>query len=150
MKKLAALLAAVMMLMGFALADQTVTLPGGNYKISIPDDMTYSSQSRSDLPQFSFAYFSQTLEMDVFFYSSGGRSIMEMAEMLQADGVGAEVRQIGGRQMLCYRMTDEADGSKCIVYSMLDGGQVIEILFWYANSSAASQTEKIISGISPT
>jgi hypothetical protein len=144
MKRLAVLLLACLMLCGCALAEQEVALPGERFALQLPDDMQYNMQGRSDVPQFQFAYFNKKLEMDVFAYYSEGKTLAEMRDMLRKDDVKPEIRKIAGVELLSYSMTDESGSTMCTAFSMLDGDQVIEILFWYAEDSAAKQAEGIM------
>ncbi len=148
MRKLAvpALVLVLVMICGCALAEQRITLPGDRLTLRLPDEMTFSAAGRSELEEFRFAYYTKTLEMDVFAYPSGGKTLAEMGDMVRNSGVQAEIRKIGGIQVLCYSMTDES-GNPCAMYALQDGDQVIEIAFWYAEEKAAKQAEKIMKTI---
>lgn len=146
MKRIAILALALVLICGCALADQRITLPGNRLTLQLPDDMTFSAAGRSELEEFQFAYFTKTLEMDVFAYPSGGKTLAEMGDMVRNSGVPAEIRKISGIQVLCYSMTDE-NGNPCAMYALQDGDQVIEIAFWYAEDKAAKQAEKIMKTI---
>ncbi len=146
MRRLAVLLLACLMICGYAAAEQKVALPGERLSLTLPDEMTFSAEGRSDLEEFQFAYFTKILEMDVFAYPDGGKSLTEMRDMLRGDGVQAEIRKYGGLQVLCYSMTDES-GNPCAMYALEDEDQVIEIAFWYAEEKAAKQADKIMGTI---
>ena len=89
MKKFAvpALILALVLICGCAMAEQRITLPGERLTLRLPDEMTFSSAGRSELEEFRFAYFTKTLEMDVFAYPSGGKSLAEMGDMVRNSGV---------------------------------------------------------------
>ena len=82
MKKWIALILCLLIPVCGALADQQITLPGDHYSLTLPDGMQYSPQNKTDKevsPYFQYAYFSGTLEMDVFQYASGGVTLKKLA-----------------------------------------------------------------------
>ena len=149
MRKWVALMLCALMLCGTALADQQVALPGEHYTLTVPDAMEYSPKnpSRKDGPDFQYAYFSRTLEMDVFMYENGGTTVRGLAESMLGTGVDATVQNVNGLELLCYTGADPADGANFIGYVLMDGGQAIEIVFWYANQEAMDQSAEIMNSI---
>ena len=65
-----------------------------------------------------------------------GADLIENAQTLVSSGKDAEVREIGGVELLVYRDTDEADGAKCIGYMYPTGDSFVEICFWYGTNEA--------------
>jgi len=134
-------------LAGAALADQTVNLPESSWSLLLPDGMTYDPPLEGE--DCLFAWVSDTLEMDVFRYPAGKATLREMAEQLVSAGQEAELRNVSGVEMLCYRAVDTSlDQAPCIGYAMREGESIIEICFWYATQEAGDLTEQIISSIS--
>ena len=149
MKNWLALILCVLMLGNCALAEQQVMLPGEHYTLTLPDSMTYSPKnpSRKDGPDFQFAYFSKSLEMDVFMYANGGTTVRGLAENMRSTGLDATVQNVNGTEMLCYTGVDPADGASYIGYVLMDGDQAIEIAFWYGNQEAMDQSAEIMNSI---
>ena len=151
MKKWIALILCLLIPVCGALADQQITLPGDHYSLTLPDGMQYSPQNKTDKevsPYFQYAYFSGTLEMDVFQYASGGVTLKKLAGSMKEKGHSVTIQAVNGLDLLCYTdVVDEADGASCIGYVLIDGDQVIELAFWYATQDAMKQTETIISSI---
>ena len=151
MKKIVSLFICMILLCGTAAA-QTVSLPNSGYVLELPDGMKYSMPEPEDYGMA--AYTSETLEMDWLSYPKADaerrgmkETLRETAEDRAALGADIELREISGIEMLCFRITDEADGAPCIAYVFEDGDMLIEINFWYATQEAADETEKIISSI---
>jgi len=144
MKKGMALLAALVLLFSCALADQTVELPGGRRFLTLPDAMTPVSLKPGD--DALMAYLSPTLEMDVFsFANETDKSIHDVADWIVSEGYEAQIQRIGGIDMVVFQQTDET--ASCIGYNFLDGDQVLQIVFWYADQAAADQAGTIMAGI---
>lgn len=143
MKRLICVVTVILLLTaGVALADQSVSLPGG-FSLTVPDNMSYDGQAVEDSGSFCFAYVSGTLEMDVFSYSSSGE-LRQMVEEITARGNDAELRSINGIEAICYRGTDPADGAPFIGYVMKRGNKLTEVVFWYADQNAANLTKIIM------
>ena len=155
MKKSLMLMMCVMLcliMVGSALADQSVTLPGDRYSVTLPDGMQYSPQNPSDRnqsPYFQFAYFSGSLEMDVFAYDNGGVTLAGLAESMRSQGHTVTIQQINGMDTLCYSGVVDAsgDGAACIGYVIMDGNQVVEIAFWYANQQGMDTATEIMNSL---
>lgn len=151
MKKWIALILCLLIPVCGALADQQIQLPGEHYSLTLPDGMQYSPKNNKDQkqsPNFQYAYFSGTLEMDVFQYAGGGVTLKKVAESMQEKGHSVSIQSVNGLELLCYTdVVDDADGASCIGYVLMDGDQVIELAFWYATQDAMKQTETIISSI---
>ena len=152
MKKVFCLLILFALLPAFAAAEQEVLLPGGRYAVDVPDRMTYSAPEAGDSGVE--AYISDTLEMDYRSYPVAEAAafgllptLRESAERLAADGADVELREVNGIEMLCFRITDDADGAACIAYVFEDGEMLIEIDFWYATQEAAEKTKLIMETI---
>ena len=151
MKKWIALILCALVIGGSALADQQVSLPGNRYTLTLPDSMKYSPKNPSDRdesPDFQFAYYSGTLEMDVFLYDNGGVTLRGLAESMRGKGLDATVQNVNGTELLCYTdVVDSSDGVSCIGYVLMDGDQAIEIAFWYASQEAMDQSAEIMNSI---
>lgn len=152
MKRVIVLLILLALLPACAAAEQEVVLPGGRYAVSVPDRMVYSAPEGGDMGVE--AYISETLEMDWLSYPKADaerrgmkETLRETAEDRAALGADIELREISGIEMLCFRITDEADGAPCIAYVFEDGDMLIEINFWYATQEAADETAAIMETI---
>lgn len=153
MKRAVLLVAVMLLLFSHALAEQWITLPGGRYELALPDRLVYSAPEAGD--DGVEAWISDTLEVDAFAVSlAEARSLLglketltETAEFLANQGKEAEVREVGGIEMLCLRDVDDADGTPCIAYLFPDGDSLIEIDFWYATPEAGEETASVISTI---
>ena len=152
MKRVFSLLILLALLPVFAAAEQEVVLPGGRYVISVPDRMEYSAPEAGDSGVE--AYVSETLEMDWLSYQKTEterrgmkETLRATAEDLAARGADIELREVNGIEMLCFRITDDADGAPCITYVFEDGEMLIEINFWYATQEAADETAAIMESI---
>ena len=154
MKKIIGLVVCLMMLVsGFAMADQTVELlPGLGYVVDLPDDMEYVSPEASE--NGVETYFNNDLEMDCFCYPKSEAENLGMAEtlketvnVLKEKRWEAELRKVNRITMVCVRMKDESDGAPGIGYIFEDGDLMIEIDFWYATQEAADRTVQIMSSI---
>ena len=151
MKKRIGLLLCVILFFGCAKADRTVQLPQSRYVIDVPDWMRYSAEDSEHSME---AYTSEMLEIDYTCYPKSSvlrdgetDSLRVLAEKSVAKGMEAELRQINGIEMVCYRLTDASDDAPCIGYLFEDGDMLVEIDFWYATQEAADLTGKIISTI---
>ena len=152
MRKLVCLGIALIMMLGAALADQAVALPGERYSLTVPDEMEYSPKNTHDSaqsPYFQYAYYSSKLEleMDVFVYPNGGITLQRLAEEMAAKGQTVEIRRISGQELLCYMgqdSPDTSDGAPYIGYVLMDGDQAIEITFWYATQKGMDKTAEIM------
>ena len=153
MKKMICLLVCLAFLPACSAAEKTVELPGSRYVIDVPDRMEYSPAALpTDMGVE--AYISEDLEMDYRSYPKTeaatfgiSGTLRETAEQLVNLGVEAELREVGGIEMLVYRTQDPADGAPCIGYVFEDGGMLVEVFFWYATQEAADDTARIISSI---
>ena len=153
MKRAVLLVAVMLLLFSHALAEQWITLPGGQYELALPNRLVYSAPEAGD--DGVEAWISDTLEVDAFAVSlAEARSLLglketltETAEFLANQGKEAEVREVGGIEMLCLRDVDDADGTPCIAYLFPDGDSLIEIDFWYATPEAGEETASVISTI---
>ena len=149
MKKVLCLLVFLALVPACAAAEQDVVLPGGRYAVSIPEWMTYSAPEAGD--NGVEAFISDTLEMDYLSYPKAEwirrgmkETLLETAEDLAVQGAEVELRSVNGIEMLCFRITDDADGAPCIGYVFEDGEMLIEINFWYATQEAANETKVIM------
>jgi len=149
MKRMISLLVCLLLFLGCAAAEQTVSLPESRYVITVPDDMAYSAPEPED--EGVHAYISDTLEMDYRSYPVAEAAafgllptLRESAERLAADGADVELREVNGTEMLVYRVTDAADGAKCIGYVFQDRTQIVEVFFWYATQEAADRAKEMI------
>ena len=152
MKKILGLLICMVLLGGFAAAEQAVSLPNCRYTVDVPDEMEYSSAEETESGME--AYYSDTMEMDYVSYPKSaaagigmGQTLQETAEKLMEDGNQVEMREVNGIEMVCFRVTDREDGAPCIGYVFEDGDWMIEIDFWYSTQEAADRTTEIISSI---
>ena len=152
MRKILCILICAALLFSCAAAEQEVILPGGGYAVDVPDPMTYSAPEAEDGNVE--AYLSETLEMDYLSYPKTEAAqrgmkgtLLETAEDLAAQGADIELRSVNGIEMLCFRITDEADGAPCIAYVFEDRNMLIEIDFWYATQEAADETKTIMESI---
>ena len=154
MKKIIGLVVCLMMLVsGFAMADQAVELlPGLGYVVDLPDDMEYVSPEASE--NGVETYFTNDLEMDCICYPKSEAENLGMAETLKETVKvltekewEAELRKVSGITMVCFRMKDESDGAPGIGYIFEDGDLMIEIDFWYATQEAADRTLEIMSSL---
>ncbi len=152
MRKIAALLTCMLLLFDIAAAEQSVSLPDSRYVISVPDDMKYSEPDEKD--EGVYAYTSDALEMDYRSYPVAEAAafgllptLKESAENLAANGADVELREVNGIEMLVYRLTDDADGAKCIGYVFQDRTQIVEVFFWYGTQEAADTTKAIMETI---
>ena len=152
MRKIISLLTGLVILFGCAAAEREVVLPGGRYVIDVPDRMEYSAPEEGDGGVE--AYVSDTLEMDYLSYPKAEEirkgmpeTLRETAEEQAKKGLDTELREVNGIEMLCFRLTDEADGAPCIGYVFEDGERLIEIDFWYATAEAAELTKTIMETI---
>ena len=154
MNKIMSLLICMLLLFSCAAAEQEVPLPNSRYVICVPDWMEYSAPEEGDSGVD--AYISLSLEIDYFSYPKAEmvrlgmpETLREAAEDRAAKGAEAELREVNGIEMLCFRTTDDADGAPCIGYVFEDGDWMIEVDFWYATQEAAELTATIISSIRP-
>ena len=152
MKKVISFLACTVLLFSIAAAEQTVALPESRYVIDVPDEMKYSAPDSQD--NGVQAYVSDTLEMDYLSYSREEAAALgisadmkETAELLAGSGAEAEVYEVNGIEMLCFRTVDLSDQAPCIGYVFEDGEWMVEVDFWYATEEAAILTATIISSI---
>ena len=152
MKRFFAFLVCLMLLLGCAQADRSVTLPNSRYMIDVPDWMRFSEaeEKYNDVA----AYYSEMLEIDYVSYPRASmigpgtaESLREVAEKSAAKGREVELRSVNGIEMLCFRTVDESDKTPCIGYVFEDGDWIIEVDFWYATEEAARLTKSIISSI---
>ena len=152
MRKIIGILICMAFLFSCAAAEQEVVLPGDMYVIDVPDWMDYSDpiDGNSGVD----AYVSKDLEMDYFSYRKAdaiqlgmAATLRETAEERAAGGADVELRKVNGIEMLCFRITDEADGAPCIGYVFEDRDMLIEIDFWYATQEAADETKSIMETI---
>ena len=151
-KKAICLLLCAGLLFSAAAAEQEVLLPGGRYAVDLPDWMDYSDAV--DGESGVEAYVSKDLEMDYLSYRKEdavqlgmAETLKETAKLRRESGADVELRKVNGIEMLCYRTTDEEDGTPCIGYLFEDGELVIEIAFWYATQEAADETVRIMESI---
>lgn len=152
MRKLVSLLICLIILFGCATAEQTVILPGGHYAVDVPDWMDYNDPVDGDAGVE--AYISPDLEMDYISYTKEeavyrgmADNLRQTAEDRKAQGADVQIRKVNGIEMLCYRLTDDADEAPCIGYVFEDGDRIIEIAFWYATQEAADKTKEIMETI---
>ena len=152
MRRLFCLLILLALIPVCAAAEHEVVLPGGRYAVDVPEWMTYSAPEAGD--NGVEAYVSDALEMDWLTYPKTDaarrgmkETLRETAEDRAAQGADIELREVNGIEMLCFRITDDADGAPCIAYVFEDGDMLIEIDFWYATQEAADQTKIIMETI---
>ena len=153
MKRIICICISLCLLMGMALADQEVKLPGEHFTLSLPDGMEYSPKNARDAEQsayFQFAYFSTKLglEMDVFAYDNGGVTLSALAEAMKEKQQDVELRRINGIDVLTYYGEDDpatSDGAMYIGYVLMDGSQAVEITFWYGTQQSADKAQEIMS-----
>ena len=152
LRKAFALLICTALLFSCAAAEQEVLLPGGRYAVDVPDWMEYSDpvDGNSGVE----AYVSKDLEMDYFSYRKEDAlqlgmadTLRETAEERRNGGADVELRKVNGIEMLCFRLTDDEDGTPCIGYLFEDADMLIEIDFWYATQEAADGTKAIMETI---
>jgi len=155
MKKIFGVLICLMMIAGFAAAEQEVVLPGGRYAVDVPDWMEYNDPVDGESGMD--AYISEDLEMDYTAYPKDNadmleapKTLKEKAELLRDSGIKVTIRKVNGIEMLCFRMEDEDDGTPGIGYVFEDGEWIIEIDFWYATQDAGDETKKIMETIRST
>lgn len=141
MKKVICIIIALLTLLTAALADQTVSLPGG-FTLTVPDSMVYDGEKGDD-SDFCFAYVSEQLEMDVFSYSES-RELRELAELLVAQGNDSQLRSVNGIETVTFRGSDPTDGTPFIGYLLKNGDALTEIVLWYATGEAAELCRTII------
>ena len=153
MKRIVCFLVCAMLAGSCALAEQQVKLPNSRYVIDVPDWMRFKEDEQ--YPEI-HAYTSEMMEIDYTSYPREAAlaqdptgSLRKTAEALAAAGGEAELREINGIEMICFRTVDDADGAPCIGYVFEDEGWMIEVDFWYATQEAANLTETIISSIRP-
>ena len=154
-KRIACLALAVLLAVaGCAFAEQELVLPQSRYALTVPDGMTFSAPGDNDSGVY--ACFSEeiALEIDYTAYpletareAGMAATLQETAEKLAQQGKEAELRLVGGIEMLCYRQQDETDGTPCVGYIFEEDGWIIEIDFWYATEEAAEMTVKIMESI---
>ena len=146
MKKGIILLTVCLMLFSGALADPAgmteLSLPGNHFSIWIPDNMRYDAPGHNDSALF--AWVSDTLELDVFCYENEGKPLSEIAKQLAQQGETVEMRRVNTVDLLCYQAVDEVDEAPCIGFVFIDGDQVLELVFWYADQKAADQITAIM------
>ena len=154
MKKVISGLICFLVLFGWAAAEQSVVLPGGKYVIAVPDEMEYSEPVDGDYGVE--AYVSPELEIDLISYTREdavqkglrlGQTLKETAQLQREAGMDSEIREVNGIEMLCFRVTDEADGAPCIGYVFEDGNLIVEIDFWYSSQAAGDMTKLIMETI---
>ena len=134
-------------MMSPALAEQQVRLADTGYELSLPDGMQRHEPQGDEADKgLLFAWIFPTLEMDVFSYTFT-RDVRTTAEEMTAAGQEAELRDVGGIEMLCTKLHDGTDGADGVVYAFQAGDRIIEIIFWYADQDAADLTKTIIESI---
>lgn len=151
MKRFCCILACALTLFGCAFAEQTVRLPDSRYAVEVPDWMRFRPDP--EYPEI-HAYTSEMLEMDYTSYlktatlsMDSGKTLRETVRELADSGAEAELREINGIEMICFRAVDSADGAPCIGYVFEDGDRMIEIDFWYSTQEAANLTKTIMESI---
>ena len=142
MRRMCCLLACLVLLCGAALAEKTVSLPGGAYELVLPEE-TETGEGAED-EELCLVFLLPGLEIDVFAYDRGESTLWNLAQQLAEKGTETEIREINGIEALCYRTTDEADGADCIGYVLEDGGQLVELACWYGTGEAAETAGEII------
>jgi len=152
MRKGLCMILAAALLFGAALAETEAILPGGTYRMLVPDGMTYSAPETGAAEIH--AWFSDELEINytaypraVLFQTGEAQTLQTLAEKRIEAGENVEIRDVNGIPMLVYRLVDEADGAPGIGYLFEDGSRIIEILFWYATQAAADRTGDIIASV---
>ena len=109
MKKICCFLVLAVLLCGCALAEREVPLPNSRYAVNVPDWMRFKADPA--YPDIG-AYVSEMLEMDFTSYPRGTgadgqeKPLKETAEALVSAGAEAELREINGIEMVCFRTTD--------------------------------------------
>ena len=137
------LAALILALAGTAAAEQQLILPDGGHIITLPDGLSVLPRDAGTAELYA-VYGKEDLELEVFIYPGNGRSVEENAQALADAGREAEIREVGGVSMLCYREMDEADGALCIGYMYPVNGAFVELSFWYASEAAAAETVTIM------
>ena len=126
-KRICGILAVLMLtvLAGGALAEQKVMLPDSRMSVTLPDELEYDGPGTTAGDDADFA--------------------------LQENYDRVVITRIGGTELLKYETTDPGDifgeEMKCIGYVVMDGKQIQELVFWYANQRAADLTAEIITSI---
>ena len=154
-KRICGILAVLMLtvLAGGALAEQKVMLPDSRMSVTLPDELEYDGPGTTAGDDADFAYVSPELGLEIWFlhYDSQGVTLEKLAEAMQENYDRVVITRIGGTELLKYETTDPGDifgeEMKCIGYVVMDGKQIQEIVFWYANQRAADLTAEIISTI---
>ena len=148
-KRVCLVLIGILLLGCCAQAEQTVILPNSHYELLVPDWMEYSDPVDGD--QGVEAYISKDLEMDYISYTKEQAAerglkdtLKESARFLNDNGMKAELRKVQGIEMLCYRVQDEADGTRCVGYAYISEDRMTEISFFYATQAAADLTASIM------
>ncbi len=135
MKKLIALILSAFLMLSGAFADQEVILPDGLHSLMLSEGMSALPKDPG-MKELYAVFGEEGLEMEIFVYPGNGADLIENAQTLVSSGKDAEVREIGGVELLVYRDTDEADGAKCIGYMYPTGDSFVEICFWYGTNEA--------------
>ncbi len=131
-------------------AARAILLPDGVYAFAIPDALEWVPPDRSEQPLRGIWLSEELgLELEIFLYPAGGRTLEETATALTEAGRSAEIRDIGGLPVLCYRDLDEADGAPCIGYVYLLADQFTELTFWYGTEQAGEMTRAIMETLRP-
>ena len=126
-----------------AWAEQELTLPDGIHCLELPDSLRYTPPTEEESYLWAI-YLDDSFEMEVFLYPSGGMTLEETVLALAENGRVAELREIDGVEMLCYRDQDEVDGARCIGYVYPVEDQFMEITFWYGTNEAGEMAADIM------
>ena len=130
-------------------AAERILLPGGAGSLEIPEDMRETPVGPEEGSLKADYVMPPDLEMFIFQYDAEGNAPRSLAEALIGAGKEAEVRRIGETEFLIYEDRDETDGAPCVGYTLLSGGKMTEISFFYGSESAGEKTRIIMESFQP-
>lgn len=145
-------LAMILLLAGWALADETVRLPESRYTVVLPEGMAYDGPTPDTREAFAFVNEEIGLEISFLRFCGEEAGLADvLVEVLAKGAEDIQMTAVNGIEMMAFRFPpEEENGMKSIGYILQDGDATQLILFRYATQEAAGLTKTIMESIGET